>query len=814
MNNQQNLYSMIRIPFALFHKLMLVFLVCNLSVQTGYAQLKFNEIMQSNINHGYKNGIFPESWIELYNPMDRFVNVNKYRLGASPLYNESVEIRDVWNVLPSNCLIVSCDKNFGNAKFKLDIDGGNLYLFDESGEIVDSLSYPKMKKPDVSWGKEVDGDKWGWMLRPTPDMANMVIADNFPSKVKFSAEGGVWEHFDPFYVELTADGVPDYYSEHQNVDPSLCIRYTLDGSEPTDLSPIYNEPIYVKSTTVIRAKVFDSTKPLLPSNSVSYINHGRPVDKNVVSIITDSLYFYGKEDGIMGNRDYAQLSYRRPMNFEYFPKNDSIKAINTLCKGRAGGNTSRSRDAYLNLVLYAKKAYGDKHFKSTLWPHLKPNVEENKSLYLRCGGKNSTFIKDAVNMNVASFLNIDYQATDALSVYLNGKYYGLLFMYERTNEDYIWANYDKLEDVDLISIQGFQRAVVKAGTIDEFERLKNFWLSAPHTFEEWQKWIDIEEYTGVMALEIFAANSDFWYNNTRFYKSRVDSSSVWRWIVNDLDVTFKGFYDSSYFEWILEGNPGEGHKSEDYGVQLWRGLMQCEEYKSYFLDKVIAYHGDFLNKRMYKAYADSIYKLTEEEIDLTEELYYEKGKAKMKYDEFLECIEKRSDYFHADLQTFFKLGRAVNVRVNNTNEGEISLYYNNEKLKANSFDGWDFAGRTISLRAKSDDKILSWVVEKRIGNMIEVEQYPDVDSLIYEVPSNVDELVFTPIDSVYKSSKKTCDEINSMTDVELMKSENPIIIYDIYGRVLYSSENDQMLVLPRKPPLIISVDGCVKKIMF
>lgn len=798
-----------------FHKLILTFMLFTLCVNTTNAQIVFNEIMCTNMNGLYSEGVIPESWIELYNPTDSIIfDFNSiYTLGNTPKYEESFRIFNIWAMLPLCYVTVRCDKERGNVGFTLDSEGGCVYLFDNKGNIVDSLSYPKMQKADVSWGREGEGDQWGTMLRSTPGGPNTEIVEEFPHKVHFSVEGGVWEHLDPFYVEMTAKEVPDYYSEKRDVDTSLCIRYTLDGSEPTDTSKIYSEPVYVESSTCIRAKVFDATRPLLTSNSVSYINHGRPVDKNVVSLITDSLYFYGEEEGLMGNRASAALGFRRAMNFEYFPLNAEIKPLNLLCKARAGGNTSRMSDAYLNLVLYAKKKYGEKHFKTEFWPHLKPNVQENKSIYLRCGDKDYSCMRDALGMNMASYLNLDYQASDALSVYLNGKYYGFLYMYERSNEDYIWANYNKLDDVDLISFEGFQIANVKSGTSDEFNRLKDFWMSSPHSLADWKKMIDVEEYTNLIAMESFTANMDFWYNNTKLFKPRNDSSAVWRWIMNDLDVTFGNFYDRSYFQFIMDGKPDGAHNSEDYGVQFWRSLLSCDEYKSYFLDRIIAYHGDFLNKRLFNACADSIYKLAEIDIAMTKKLYYEEGTGYLYHNQLKDRIEKRSDYFHTDLQSFFDLGKAVKVKVNNEEDENATLFYNNVQLKTNSFDGWDFVDRNLSIQIKNGENIetINWIVEKSSGDKVETELYTNIDLLTYVIPSDVDSIVFTPTSRDFNDA---CENIISLTDIEILKSKGNFTIWDIYGRLIYCSDKKQKLILPKNVPLIISVDGCTKKIMF
>ena len=74
----------------------------------------------------------------------------------------------------------------------------------------------------------------------------------------------------------------------------VILRYTLDGSEPTDDSPIYTSPIIVNNTGVFKGKAFHPTSQ--PSNTVSVkyfkIDKKAPV-KNIELINPPSDKYYG-----------------------------------------------------------------------------------------------------------------------------------------------------------------------------------------------------------------------------------------------------------------------------------------------------------------------------------------------------------------------------------------------------------------------------------------------------------------------------------------------------------------------------------------
>ena len=83
----------------------------------------------------------------------------------------------------------------------------------------------------------------------------------FPSlgqaQVSFSHPHGIYD--EPIHVELSSK-----YSE-------ATIHYTLDGSEPTAISPVYKEPFVIDATTIIRAVEVRDGMPTSEVNTASYL---------------------------------------------------------------------------------------------------------------------------------------------------------------------------------------------------------------------------------------------------------------------------------------------------------------------------------------------------------------------------------------------------------------------------------------------------------------------------------------------------------------------------------------------------------------
>ena len=168
-----------------------------------------------------------DSWIEVYNPGDQAVN-----LGGWYLSDDEQNLKR-WQ-MPSNIGSVkakgfttiwlgSNDIKTTQAPFKLDCDGGTIYLSDKEGNLVVSQQYPKGKSR-TAWARKTDGgEEWGWTDNATPGESN---------------EGAVFaeERLDAPVVSKGSTLFSNSISVKVNIPEGTTLMYTTDGSLPISMA--------------------------------------------------------------------------------------------------------------------------------------------------------------------------------------------------------------------------------------------------------------------------------------------------------------------------------------------------------------------------------------------------------------------------------------------------------------------------------------------------------------------------------------------------------------------------------------------------
>lgn len=191
-------------------------------------------------------------WIELYNTSGQGVSLFGWALTDEEANPFKWRFPNRTLAAGGRLVVFASDKRRApvsgplHTNFKLSNEGEFLALVNPSGEVESGFTplYPPQRK-NVSYGRANGAPNVvGYFSTPTPGTANSSSGSGFAPDVKFSVNGGTYLTDFSLALSLKAP------------NPAAVIRYTLDGSLPTEASPAYGAGIAVTGSLNVRARAF------------------------------------------------------------------------------------------------------------------------------------------------------------------------------------------------------------------------------------------------------------------------------------------------------------------------------------------------------------------------------------------------------------------------------------------------------------------------------------------------------------------------------------------------------------------------------
>lgn len=426
----------------------------------------------------------------------------------------------------------------------------------------------------------------------------------------------------PFLLELVQD------------NSGATIVFTLDGSEPTDNSSVYSQPIPVRDrsndpnglsliptgggwrapsavvnkVTTVRARAI---KPGgLPSSVITrtyLIQEGGAARYSlpVISLVCDPDDFFGPSRGIyvVGNSDPGNFwnrgrEWERPVHVEFFEP-DGTLGFGQDASVRIHGGTSR-QFPQKSLRIYARTLDGTVPIEYPLFPD-RP-VGRYERFLLRMSGHDHqfTFMRDALMQGLARELNIDTQAYRPVIVFLNGEYWGLHNLRESLDEHYLASHYDV--DPDRVDVLEGHASANEGDTVHYsamLDFLRRNDIRSARNYETVGSQMEIGSFIDYRIAETFYYRWDI--GNIRYWRPR-DEGGRWRWFLFDTDVGFGGFasIDSPWTFNMLEydtepDGPWDRYPLNDHNnptaTYLLRRLLENASFRSEFVTR----YADVLN---------------------------------------------------------------------------------------------------------------------------------------------------------------------------------------------------------------------------
>lgn len=428
-------------------------------------------------------------------------------------------------------------------------------------------------------------------------------------------------------------------------EPGVTLFYTINGSDPNPLSPVYSGPVTL-SSRVGEANNFamiptnpsftypvgDYTESrannrgwLEPNGEVFKINVLRVraykagfvpsdivtetiiVDPSgagiynypVMSFVMDSIDLFSNSSGIYvygNNANYTQkgAAWERIANMEYFDENGNL-VIDQKVRTRIHGGGSR-HSTKKTFRVYAEYDTIN-NFKYPFFDNYQ--LDKFKRILIRSGGhRPDCYPRDDLANLITEGLNVDQQHAKNIILFLNGEYWGIHTIKERV-DPYFFQNQYGIDDDDIsildqeYDLQGGGHAADSLEMVAIETRADTSDMNNPENYYWIADRIDIENYIDYMAGEIFLSNQDWVYSNVVLWKKNggydptlgPGQDGKFRWCFYDFDGAFGGSCDNAYYTVnTLEDATVSSGIYAPYS-RLFRGLLESPIFREQWINR-------------------------------------------------------------------------------------------------------------------------------------------------------------------------------------------------------------------------------------
>lgn len=724
----------------MLRKTVFAVILCSATI-VAQASVIINELMPKNVSFVMDDKLQYSGWAELYNSGAEAVDISLYFLSdraykptkwqfesATPTTDEDGDPVEAEPLIigPGEYLLVYLDEAESftplHANFKLDTEKGAIFLSDETGTIIDEMTYDTTYR-NTSFGRLTDGNVLtGTIDIPTPGRSNdgCKFLTKQTEAPTFSLAAGFYEGDQKVTISTT--------------NKEAKIYYTTNGSEPTPKSTLYSKEITLKKNTPLRAAAFVDGEIGSEITTASYFINEREITLPVVALVAEPALIYGDSFGLiatgvngiveipggcndpLGN-EYANYynDWKHPSNFELFDA-DSKRQINQEVRIGVYGSCSRTK-LIKSLKVNASKIFGENEFDYSIFSE-KPNLRW-KSIVLRNSGNDygRSYLRDAlVHTLVSKAMDVDHQAYQPSAVFMNGKYYGMLNIRERAQKDNIFSNHGYEEDEILFYGEGSYPGEWQE-TINIIK--KNRESTDENKEDVVNNLVDINEMFNYFVTQIYIANKDWMPGNTRRWRP-IEENGRWRWILFGTE-----FSQSLYSNYTKDNRLGHAISNE----KMLAEILKYPKFQEQFITKFFVHTATTFKYENVEKTLDSLVKNIEPEVEYhVQHLLENYLGMEAEFESDIETIksfwENRPKYMYRHLIAKFGMD-TIPMRIHsNVEKGRYTL--NGEPITIADYNGYYF-----------DSMHCEVVAEKIKGHVFDYWEVTQLDGSIEKVTSEI-----------------------------------------------------------------------------
>ncbi|MEM9819521.1 MAG: CotH kinase family protein [Bacteroidota bacterium] len=776
---------------------------------TPVTDLYINEIVPGGTDFTDETGDF-EDWVEIYNGGNTAVNIGGLFLTDSYSNLTKWQISAPRTIPPNGFAVIFADKEpFQgglHADFNLEASGERLalvQLLDGNFSIIDSISFPSVPFK-ASYGRETDGSNtWITFGQITPDASNNgALPALVPPTIVL--QGGIYSG-----TESTAITHPDN---------GVSIRYTTDGSEPDENSPLYSNPISIDESTSLRARAFRNGFVPSQSTAASYLIDV-PLHLPALYINSDPAHFFDDETGIYvegtnGIPGFCRndpvnwnQDWERPIHLSMFGT-DGTELFAAKTGVKIGGGCSRSY-AQKSLNIYLRRnTYGSNPIDYPIFSGRENH--EYRRLKLRNSGQDylRTMFRDGLVQTLLwDKVDIDLQAFRPSVLYINGAYWGIHNIRELFTDEYFNQHYniDQL-DLDLIKNPAMPWVEVKTGNTEAYDDLFNFAenndLSTIDNYNFMEASIDMNEFLNYWIASIYIAKYDWPANNLIVWRER-KAGAKWRWGVMDNDgSTANGFSPETEpgfntLDFVMDDVSTEwpNHRSS---TLFFRKLLDNQGFRDEYIQRTCSFIGLVYSAERSSYFIDSLKMMIDPEINNQIDRWGDDLSVGGDIFSWEAWVDKMRDFFvdrpghmHTFINDHFQLNNTYELTLNyNENTGGFVVVNQNEMETPYNFKNQYFKGIPLRVKAiaKPNYVFSHWLETGATDPVIDFVANEDaVLTPVFMNTVNVEEVQDLQSFELYPNPSAGQIQV-SLSFAQANRAE--IRVYNLLGQQLYSSQQE------------------------
>ena len=681
-----------------------------------------------------------------------------------------------------------------HTNFKIKSSGETLILSDNLLNVIDS--FPSESIPnDISKGRYPDGsDDWYFFDQPTPNRPNDANGyQNFASMVETSENGGFYNA--PLSVILSTS------------ESDRTIYYTRDGSIPDQNSPIYDHPLLISETTVLRARVLHpGYLPGAVNTQTYFIDENR--DLPVISLSTNPDNLWDFNTGIYATGPNAESEFpyfganfwedwEREAHIEFFD-DGGLSEFSTGCGIKIFGGWSRGFPQK-SVSLFFRSKYGVSTLEYPIFPEL--DIQSFEALVLRNSGNDwdFTMMRDGMMGSLLSDLDVDKQAYRPAVLFINGAYWGIQNIREKINEHFI-ASHHNVDPKNIDMLESDQQVIHgdNENYLQLIDYIETHNMNTDAAFNYLIQKMEITEFFDYAIAQIYFDNTDWPGNNIKYWRPKT-TDGRWRWILYDTDFGFGLFAESAAWQnntlaFALEEN-GPEWPNPPWSTLLLRKILENQKLKNQFIN----YFSDHLNvtfrsDRVLDLISETRNKISSEMPEHVKRWNHDLDNWNMNINRLNLFAQNRVAYLRQYLMQEFNLSamNLVSVTISDSGMGTVEL--NGHLEIKQDFKGHYFSDIPIQLKALPNQgfRFTGWsgsYSSQSAELAFFPEDNPNITAHFEKSAGGLNSIVINEIN--YNSS----DSFDSGDWVEFLNTGNQTI--DMTGWVFKDEDDSHQFIFPQ-----------------